>query len=308
MNDRSLPSLSGLWAATPTPFAGDGAVDWGALAGHVAGWSSTIGLDGLIFGTDAGEGAALDHDERKRLFQVAAAAMAGRGGVLLDCNDPHEGRMTDLMAAATALSAPCLLALPRLPGARAQEATLVAFVTRAAWVARAGLVLDIHPGAGYLVAPRLAARLAGVPGVIALRYAAPPPMRAELARHLGGGIPTSAGDEALWLDEIETLGATLHLGGLAPLMLQSPASPRVAAYATAAQAGRIDEARAIHETLAPLRAALAAATPAEKPVAAAKHWLALLGYPCGPVRPPWLPLTAREAARIEAAFADHAPA
>ena len=301
-------ALSGLWSAAPTAFCPDGALDEGAFAAHLGRWGATLGLAGLIVGGEEGEGPALTHDERKRLFSTAAEVAAGRCGLILDCSDPQEGRMADLMALAGALSVPCMLSLPRLPGARAQEATLLAFVTRAAREAPHGLVLDIHPGAGYLVAPRLAARLAETPGILALRYVAPASLRAELARHLDGQVPFSGGDEAIWLEEIETRGATLHLGGLAPLMLQSAACPHVAQYAAAALAGRREDAVITHRALDPLRAAIAEMTPAEKPIAAAKHWLALTGFPCGPVRLPWLPLTAREEGRIERAFADHAPA
>jgi 4-hydroxy-tetrahydrodipicolinate synthase len=74
------------------------------------------------------------------------------------------------------------------------------------------------------------------------------------------------------------------------------------AYTDAAFAGRADEARAIRDSLEPVRHALKSTRPPEKPHAHQKYWQELLGQTGGRVRPPCLELTDAEKAQTKQAF------
>jgi len=65
-------------------------------------------------------------------------------------------------------------------------------------------------------------------------------------------------------------------------------------YTRLAFEGRIDEARAIRNSLEPVRAALKKTRPGGKPQAHQKYWQELLGQVGGPVRPPLLQLNDQE--------------
>ena len=61
-------------------------------------------------------------------------------------------------------------------------------------------------------------------------------------------------------------------------------------------------ARAVRNSLEPVRRALKGSRPAGKQQAQLKYWQELLGQVGGPVRRPLLPLTDEEKARIREAF------
>jgi 4-hydroxy-tetrahydrodipicolinate synthase len=74
------------------------------------------------------------------------------------------------------------------------------------------------------------------------------------------------------------------------------------AYTDLAFSGKVDEARAVRDSLNPVRAALRSTRPAEKPHAHQKYWQDLLGQVGGTVRPPLLALTEEERAATRRAF------
>jgi len=73
-------------------------------------------------------------------------------------------------------------------------------------------------------------------------------------------------------------------------------------YTDLAFRGEIEWARAIRDSLNPVRKAFHRTRPAEKPQAHSKYWQELLGQAGGLVRPPMLPLTEAEKAATRAAF------
>ena len=73
-------------------------------------------------------------------------------------------------------------------------------------------------------------------------------------------------------------------------------------YTQAAFAGDHDRARAISQSLDPVRAALKGTRPAEKPASHQKYWQELLGQVGGRVRAPLLELTDAEKAAAREAF------
>ena len=73
-------------------------------------------------------------------------------------------------------------------------------------------------------------------------------------------------------------------------------------YTELAFAGRIAEARAVRDSLEPVRQALKGTRPGGKPQAHQKYWQELLGQAGGPVRAPLLQLSERERAETKAAF------
>jgi 4-hydroxy-tetrahydrodipicolinate synthase len=73
-------------------------------------------------------------------------------------------------------------------------------------------------------------------------------------------------------------------------------------YTDLAFRGEAEKARAIRDSLNPVREALRGTRPAEKPHSHQKYWQELLGQVGGRVRPPMLELTEAEKAATRAAF------
>jgi 4-hydroxy-tetrahydrodipicolinate synthase len=84
--------------------------------------------------------------------------------------------------------------------------------------------------------------------------------------------------------------------------MQTRNDRRMREYTDLAFAGDAVRARAVRNSLAPVREALKQSRPAEKPQAHAKYWQHLLGQAAGPVRRPLLQLTDAEKRVIETAF------
>ncbi|MFT4268364.1 MAG: dihydrodipicolinate synthase family protein, partial [Xenophilus sp.] len=67
----------GVWPATLTPFAPDGALDEAALQAHVAQVAGTPGVRAVVVNGHAGEATSLDRGERARVVALAAGAAGG---------------------------------------------------------------------------------------------------------------------------------------------------------------------------------------------------------------------------------------
>jgi 4-hydroxy-tetrahydrodipicolinate synthase len=165
-----------------------------------------------------------------------------------------------------------------------------------------GIALWSHPDSGYLMSPQLCNRLADIETVVAIKYSVPRPMYAELTRLAGDRILVSTASEEEWLDNILELGWQLYLCSSPPYLIQTARDRRMRDYTDLAFSGRADAARALRDSLDPVRAALKATRPAEKPHAHQKYWQDLLGQTGGRTRPPMLDLTDREKARTREAF------
>lgn len=123
-----------------------------------------------------------------------------------------------------------------------------------------------------------------------------------LTRLAGDRILVSTASEEEWFDNIVELGWQLYLCSSPPYLLQSATDRRMRTYTDLAFGGRIEEARAVRDSLNPVRAALRGTRPPEKPHAHQKYWQELLGQVGGRVRAPLLELTEEERTATRRAF------
>ena len=80
--DRNSIDWSGALPAVTTPFNEQGGIDDKALGANIDRLLKN-GATGVVVGGCTGEFWALSHDERKRLYEVAAAAVSGRGTLIV---------------------------------------------------------------------------------------------------------------------------------------------------------------------------------------------------------------------------------
>jgi 4-hydroxy-tetrahydrodipicolinate synthase len=127
-------------------------------------------------------------------------------------------------------------------------------------------------------------------------------MYAALTRLAGDRLIVSTASEAEWFDNIVELGWQVYLCSSPPYLLQTKTDRRMRDYTDLAIRGDIQRARAVRDSLDPVRHALRDTRPAEKPQAHQKYWQELLGQAGGPTRRPQLQLTEAEKAATRAAF------
>ncbi|MDZ4309935.1 MAG: dihydrodipicolinate synthase family protein [Cypionkella sp.] len=295
--------MRGIWAAALMPFAEDLSIDEGGFRQNIDHWIEDLGIEGFFIAGKQGEFFAMSVEERKRAFDLAVSACAGRAQTIMSCSDQNMDVVIDLARHAQACGADYIVVhAPMLHFFKQQDETLLRYYETIASKVDIGIALWSHPDSGYLMSPALCNRLADIENVVAIKYSVPRPMYAELTRLAGDRILVSTASEEEWLDNIIELGWQLYLCSSPPYLLQTAADRRMRDYTDAAFAGQFDVARAIRASLDPVRRALRDTRPDEKPHAHQKYWQGLLGQVGGHVRPPCLELTDAEKALTRAAF------
>jgi 4-hydroxy-tetrahydrodipicolinate synthase len=300
--DYAREHFKGIWAAALTPFAPDLAVDEAGLRRNLRHWIDDLGIDGVFVCGKQGEFFSMSVAERKRSFDIAVEELGGHR-TILSCSDQNLDTVIDLAKHAQAIGADYIVVhAPVLHFSHKQDDTLYQYYQTISEQVEIGIALWSHPDSGYLMSPELCARVADIPNVVAIKYSVPRDMYTRLTRLAGDKILVSTASEEEWFDNIVELGWRLYLCSSPPYLLQTKADRRMREYTDLAFRGEIARAKAVRDSLDPVRAALRRTRPAEKFHAHSKCWQELLGQAGGAVRRPLLELTQAERDATHRAF------
>lgn len=301
--DHARETMRGIWAAALNPFNEDMSLDEPGLRANIRHWIDDLGIQGLFIAGKQGEFFSMSLDERKRNFEIAVDECAGKAGVIVSVSDQNMDTALELAHHAQACGADYIVVhAPVLSFVHERGEVLYRYYKRFCDELDIGIAMWSHPDSGYLMQPEECARIAELPNIVAIKYSVPREMYVRLSRMVGDMIHVSTSSEPEWLDNIEELGWKLYLCSSPPYQLQTASDRRMHEYTQLAFAGRFDEARAVRDSLDPVRDAMARARPADKPQAFGKYWQELLGQVGGRVRRPMLELAEDEKAAIRAAF------
>ncbi|MCK8787053.1 dihydrodipicolinate synthase family protein [Roseomonas sp. NAR14] len=298
--------LRGIWCAALTPFQpGTLALDEAGFERNLHHWFGALGIDGVFVAGKQGEFFSMSVAERKRTFEIAqnAARACGRR-TIMSCSDQNLDTVLELARHAEAIGADYIVVhAPVLHFVHGPDEILWQYYKYISERVNIGIAMWSHPDSGYLMSPELCARIAQLPNVVAIKYSVPRPMYAELTRLAGDSLIVSTASEEEWLDNILELGWQVYLCSSPPYLMQTAVDRRMREYTDLAFAGQADAARAVWESLQPVRRALKAVKPHDKPTAHGKYWQDLLGQVGGPVRFPMLALSEAEKAAMREALA-----
>jgi 4-hydroxy-tetrahydrodipicolinate synthase len=309
--DHAREHLTGIWAANLTPFDEALRLDEAALRANLDHWIRDLKLGGLFIAGKQAEYFSLSIAERKRLIELSVeAAQAagdrggiGRCGIITSCSDTNLDVVLDLACYSTAVGADYVIVhSPVLHFGADTEETIFEYYRHLSEQLDIGIAMWNHPDCGYTMSPELCARIAELPNIVAIKYSTDRARYRRLTELVGDKIQVSNPDEADWLDNIVELGWKLYLCSTPPFLLQTRVDQRMNEYTRLAFAGRIDEARAVRDSLEPVRQAMRASKPKGKPQAHSKAWQDLLGQHGGKVRRPLLNLTEAELDATRRAF------
>ena len=294
--------LRGVWAATLTPFTSDLRLDEAGWRRNLRHWYRELEISGLFVNGKQGEFYAMTLEERKRTAELAVEEKGG--GVMVSCSDQSLDTVVELARHAQAIGADYIVVHTPLLyfGAHTSDTIFNYYRTIAEQVDIGITLWNQPPDCGYLLEPETALRLAELPNVVAIKYSVEREIYARLTRMAGDRLIVSTSNEEAWLDNIVELGWQLYLCSTPPYLLQTPGDRRMHEYTQLAFQGEIAKARAIRDSLNPVRKALKSTRPAGKAAAHQKYWQELLGQAGGAVRPPLLGLTESEKAATRAAF------
>jgi 4-hydroxy-tetrahydrodipicolinate synthase len=300
---HSRATMKGIWAAALMPFKDDLSIDEDGFRSNVDHWIGDLGIDGFFIAGKQGEFFSMSLAERKRSFDLAVDACAGRAQTIMSCSDQNMDVVIDLAKHAQKCGADYIVVhAPILHFFKEQDETLLNYYRTIADKVDIGIALWSHPDSGYLMSPGLCNKLADIENVVAIKYSVPRPMYKELTELAGDRILVSTASEEEWLDNILELNWQLYLCSSPPYLIQTRHDKRMREYTDLALSGKAEEARRISASLDPVRSALKNTRPAEKPHAHQKYWQELLGQAGGRVRPPLLELTEAEKRATRAAF------
>ena len=296
-------NLKGIWAAALTPFTRELALDADAFQHNIRHWTRELGIDGVFVAGKQGEFFSMSLQERKRTFELAVDAAQGAGCTIMSCSDQNLDVVIELARHAQDVGADFIVVhAPVLSFFKAHDETVFEYYKAIAKAVDIGIALWSHPDSGYLLSPQLCDRLADIENVVAIKYSVPRPMYVELTRLAGDRIIVSTSSEEEWLDNILELNWQVYLCSSPPYLLQTKFDRRMREYTDLAFKGDAERARVVRDRLDPVREALRATRPAEKPHAHQKYWQELLGQAGGRVRAPLLELTEAEKLATRAAF------
>ncbi len=299
MIGSSQPSeLAGLWAAIHTPFGADGSLDEAGLGQVVRHLSATLGLDGVFCSGIMGEFWSLRLDERARLIEVVAAEAHPVMQVSAMTTHHSLAETIELSRHAEQTGVDFIALMNPFIGPRSDDA-VYRYYASICEALSARVVVFATPAFGYVMSAGLAARLAAIPNVCAMKCTGSGSETARIRALCGDRIVVSDPEEANWLDNMSTFGQQALYADPEPYLFQRRGSRPIAAYTAAFGSGDTAGARELAESIAPIRRVYAKwiigpLKAGSMPNAALKCWAEAMGLAAGPVRPPLAPLAGTE--------------
>ncbi len=303
--DWAREHMRGIWAAALQPFTPDTRdIDEAAFRCNLRHWIDDLGIDGVFVAGKQGEFFSLSMAERKRVFEITLEETHGKAQAILSCSDQNMDNVIELARHAEQLGAASIVVhAPVLHFTSKQDETLLNYYRDLSQATNLAIAMWSHPDSGYLMSPQLCSEIANIDTIVAVKYSVPRALYAQLHEMAHKKLIVSTASEAEWLDNIIDLDWRLYLCSSPPYLLQTKWDRRMREYTDLAFSGNHSAARAVRDSLDPVREALASTRPPEKPHAHPKFWQELLGQAGGPVRRPMLELTADEKQATRKAFA-----
>jgi 4-hydroxy-tetrahydrodipicolinate synthase len=301
--DYAREKLRGIYAANLTPFDEGGGVDEPGLRANLRHWIDTLKLAGLFINGKQAEFFSMSLAERKQQFDIVMDEVGDRCGTVMSCSDENLDTVLALGRHAQDIGADWIIVhAPPLYFHHDVDAVLSEYYRHIAEQLDIGICIWHQPDYGYVMEPETCAKIAELPNIVGIKYSVDRDRYARLTELAGDRLIVSTSSEDLWLENIVELGWQVYLCSTPPYLMQTASDQRMNDYTRLAFEGRVDEARAVRDSLNPVRAALKGTRPGDKPQAQQKYWQELLGQAGGPVRRPLLNLTEAEKAAVKTAF------
>ena len=285
--------FGGSMVALVTPMHGDGSLDLEALARLVE-FHAEAGTDAIIVSGTTGESPCLSADELESLIRAALEAAAGRVTIIGGAGSNSTARAIELAAVVREAGAAAALVVTPYYNKPTQQGLYLHYEA----VAREGglpVILYNVPGRTACdLLPETVARLADVPGVVAIKEAVPGTERLRRFRELmGERMGLLSGDDATAMD-------FLLAGGDGVISVTANVAPRLMhGLCEAARHGEPRKAQALNDRLEGLHRALFV-EPNPIPV---KWAVAQMGLIQSGIRLPLTPLETRHYDEVRAAMA-----
>lgn len=295
--------LTGLWAATTTPFGAAGELDEAALRRDLDRLTGDLGLGGVFCGGVMSEFWALSGAERRRLVEVVVERCRDRCPVL--AHTGHHSAAETIEATRHAADAGADFAVvisPYYPPA--SDEGLYRWFEQVCASVDIGVWLFDTGYSGVSLSTGLIGRLAAIENVCGIKVGRPHARYLELLKAVGDTILVCSPHEETWLENMRDHGQRLYMSSAAPYLYQTPGWQPMREYTALALRGDFAVAQDVADTLDPVRAVAAKWLGAKRrridAIASIKAWAGLLGMSGGAARPPLPSLAPRELEELAA--------
>jgi len=244
------PMFGGSIVALVTPMHGDGSLDLEAL-GRLVEFHAEAGTDGLVICGTTGESPCIEPAELDTLVRAAVEAASGRAAIIGGSGSNSTAHALELTRVVSRAGAAAALVVTPYYNKPTQQGLYLHYEL----LAREGgvpLILYNVPGRTACdLLPETVARLAELPGIVALKEAVPGRERVtRLVELVGGRLDLLSGDDA-------TAMAFMHAGGDGVISVSANVAPRLMhGLCEAARHGEHRKAEALDDRLAGLYRAM----------------------------------------------------
>src|SRR6516225_2100251 len=285
--------FAGLTVAIVTPFR-NGEIDFDEL-GRLVDWHVEQGTDALAPAGTTGESPTLDHEEHERVIAAVVERARGRIKVLPGTGSNSTREAIRLTRFARRAGADGALMVGPYYNKPTQEGYYRHFAAVAEAVDLPIVLYNIPGRTGSNILPETIARLAAIPGIVAIKEATGSLDQASQIA-VTTNLTILSGDDSLTLPlmSVGARGVVSVVGNIVPRDMK--------ALVTAFLAGRIDEAQRWHRKLFPLCRDMLGVATNPIPVKAAME---LLGRGTGELRLPMTPLDAAGEGRVRQTLRDY---
>lgn len=278
--------------AMVTPMRDDCGLDL-ETAKQLAGYLIDNGTDTVLVNGTTGESPTVSDTEKLELISAVAEVTAERAKLMAGTGSNSTQHSIELSQQAQKVGADALLLVVPYYNRPPQQGLYEHFKAIAESVDLPCMIYNIPSRTGTNLLPETLVRLAQVPNIVAVKEASGNLEQVSvICRKLGRSFAVYSGDDILTLP-------ILSVGGVGVVSVASHlVGKEIKGMVDAFQAGRVDEAAAIHHQLGPLFKALFVTT---NPIPV-KWAMSLMGIDCGPVRQPLVTPTEAEQATVVAAM------
>jgi len=298
--EASRAGFRGVWAAIPTPFTPDLAVDEEGLRRNMRHLTGGLKIEGVFCTGVMGEFWSLTKEERKRIVEIVVEE-ARRGGCKVIAHTAHHSahETVELTRHAQDVGADFVILMNQYYPP-ASEQTMYQWFKFIADRVDIGLWMFDAEYSGWGMSPELTARIADIPNVCGIKIPRPLDHYAKVQKLCGDRIVMSEPTEGNWLKMMRDYGQKVFQSSPTPYLAQTPAWLPMREYTELGLQGKFDQAEKIAAQMQPLREVqlkwLRAKWVNQKliPIAFIKAWCELMGMAGGPVRPGLPQITDKE--------------
>lgn len=288
---KNLPGING---GIIQPLNKDYSIDYAGTKAWIE-RQIEMGVDSITCDGACGEWLTFTVEERKKIYEVAVEAVAGRVPLLANTSHPSVVAALELAKHAQDVGVDALMHVTPYANASSNEGVLRYYQYIADRV-DIGICLYNTKPSGYVLTPEFIRELAEkIPNVCGIKQGMGS-IDQTLKAYQAAGDLIVIGDpfEDYWPEQMKYMPDTaMQFCNFVGALFQTPAKPRVSQYTKLYKEGKIAEARNVWSELAPMRVLFHETQVAYLmgkgvfPLAGLKYWAEKLDLPGGPVRPPF---------------------